>query len=71
MEKFGFPGTIVCIDGTHVAIVQPKEHVKTFHHRKFYHSLNVMIVSILYKSIVDRTLEVLILLYEYCLSILY
>lgn len=45
MEKFGFPGVIGCIDGTHVAIVRPTEHEEAYFNRKLYHSLNVMIVS--------------------------
>lgn len=47
MEKFGFPGTIGCIDGTHVALIRPVEHEETFFNRKSYHSLNVLIVSII------------------------
>lgn len=46
MEKFGFPGIIGCIDGTHVALVRPAEHEEAFLNRKFFHSLNVMVVSI-------------------------
>lgn len=45
MEKFHFPGVLGCIDGTHVAIIRPKEHEETFLNRKNYHSLNVLIVS--------------------------
>ncbi|XP_045760645.1 putative nuclease HARBI1, partial [Maniola jurtina] len=44
MEKFGFPGIIGCIDGTHVALVRPIEHEESFLNRKFYHSSNVMII---------------------------
>ncbi|XP_048484566.1 putative nuclease HARBI1 [Plutella xylostella] len=44
MEKFHFPGVLGCIDGTHVAIIRPKEHEETFLNRKNYHSLNVLII---------------------------
>ncbi|KAL0860004.1 hypothetical protein ABMA27_010319 [Loxostege sticticalis] len=44
MEKFGFPGTIGCIDGTHVALIRPVEHEETYYNRKNYHSLNVLII---------------------------
>lgn len=45
VEKFGFPGVIGCIDGTHVAIVRPNDHEETYFNRKNYHSLNVLLVS--------------------------
>ncbi|XP_045450229.1 putative nuclease HARBI1 [Melitaea cinxia] len=44
MEKFGFPGVIGCIDGTHVALIRPKEHEETYFNRKNYHSLNVLLI---------------------------
>lgn len=43
-EKFGIPGVIGCIDGTHVAIVRPNEHEERYVCRKKYHSLNVQVV---------------------------
>ncbi|KAJ8727411.1 hypothetical protein PYW07_001530 [Mythimna separata] len=44
MEKFGFPGIIGCIDGTHVALIRPIDHEEAFFNRKNYHSLNVLII---------------------------
>ncbi|CAH0720890.1 unnamed protein product, partial [Brenthis ino] len=44
MEKFGFPGVIGCIDGTHVALIRPKEHEEAYFNRKNYHSLNVLLI---------------------------
>ncbi|RVE41269.1 hypothetical protein evm_014081 [Chilo suppressalis] len=43
-NKFGFPGVIGCIDGTHVAIVRPNEHEDRYYCRKNYHSLNVQLI---------------------------
>lgn len=45
MDKFSFPGIIGCIDGTHVALIRPRDHEETYFNRKNYHSLNVLIVS--------------------------
>lgn len=42
--KSGFPGVIMCIDGTHVSIVRPSKNEHHFYNRKGYHSLNVMVV---------------------------
>ncbi|CAH1645625.1 unnamed protein product [Spodoptera littoralis] len=42
--KFGIPGVLGCIDGTHIAILRPVEHEERFFNRKGYHSLNVMII---------------------------
>lgn len=44
MEQFGFPGTIGCIDGTHIAITQPNEDEHLYFNRKQYHSKNVQII---------------------------
>ncbi|CAH2088804.1 unnamed protein product [Euphydryas editha] len=52
MEKFGFPGVIGCIDGTHVALIRPKDHEEVYFNRKNYHSLNVLIIC-------DATLNIL------------
>lgn len=48
-EKFGIPGVVGVIDGTHIAIVPPKsddpvypEHV--YINRKGYHSINTQLV---------------------------
>jgi len=50
-RKFEFPGTIGCIDCTHVAIVPPAannnvhpEHI--YINRKGYHSINTQLVTI-------------------------
>ncbi|XP_041983180.1 putative nuclease HARBI1 [Aricia agestis] len=43
-NKFGFPGVLGCIDGTHVALVRPSEHEERFFNRKHYHSRNVQII---------------------------
>ncbi|XP_045509508.1 putative nuclease HARBI1 [Colias croceus] len=43
-EKFGFPGVLGCIDGTHIAIIRPTDHEETFLNRKHFHSLNVLIL---------------------------
>ncbi|KAL4703627.1 hypothetical protein ACJJTC_007654 [Scirpophaga incertulas] len=41
-RQFKIPGVLGCIDGTHVAIVHPKDHEERFFNRKGYHSLNVL-----------------------------
>ncbi|KAL0851864.1 hypothetical protein ABMA28_000160 [Loxostege sticticalis] len=43
-QKFGMPGVVGCIDGTHIAIVKPAEFEERFFNRKRYHSLNAQIV---------------------------
>ncbi|XP_055907433.1 putative nuclease HARBI1 [Eupeodes corollae] len=44
-EKFGFPGVIGCVDGTHIAIKSPALELRhLFYNRKGFHSLNVMII---------------------------
>lgn len=44
MNRFGFPGTIGCIDGTHVAILKPVQDAHNYLNRKGYYSLNVQII---------------------------
>lgn len=44
MEKFGFPGVVGAIDGTHVRIVAPSVNEHLYINRKRYHSINVQIV---------------------------
>lgn len=47
LEKFGMPGVIGCVDGTHVKIMAPSEDVRhLYYNRKGYYSLNVMLVNI-------------------------
>lgn len=52
MQKFGFPGVIGCIDGTHIAILKPSTEPHNFMNRKGYHSLNV-------QAICDSNLKIL------------
>lgn len=44
MERFGFPGVLGAVDGTHVAIVRPAEDEHLYFNRKRYHSKNVQII---------------------------
>ncbi|KAJ8914077.1 hypothetical protein NQ315_014271 [Exocentrus adspersus] len=44
MAQFGFPGVIGCIDGTHIAIVAPRENEHLYFNRKQYHSKNVQLI---------------------------
>lgn len=43
--KFGFPGVIGCVDGTHIRIIQPHLDSSFYYNRKGYFSINAMIVS--------------------------
>ncbi|XP_022828419.1 putative nuclease HARBI1 [Spodoptera litura] len=43
-NKFGIPGCLGCIDGSHVAIVRPAQHEERYYCRKNYHSLNVQLI---------------------------
>ncbi|XP_060809565.1 putative nuclease HARBI1 [Amyelois transitella] len=43
-EKYGIPGVIGCVDGTHVAMVRPSENEDWYFNRKHYHSRNVQIL---------------------------
>lgn len=44
MEKFGFPGVIGVLDGTHIAILKPTAEAHNFYNRKGFYSLNTLIV---------------------------
>lgn len=44
MNRWGFPGAIGAIDGTHIAILKPHENEHNFINRKHFHSLNVQII---------------------------
>lgn len=43
-RKARFPGVVMCIDGTHVKIVPPKEEKHLYYNQKGYFSINVMLV---------------------------
>lgn len=46
-ERFGFPGVLGCVDGTHIRIKTPGDEVKhLYFNRKGYCSLNAMMVNI-------------------------
>lgn len=44
MQKFGMPGIVCAIDGTHIAVIQPPaaENGYLFYNRKHHYSLNVL-----------------------------
>lgn len=42
--KYGFPGTIGCVDCTHVKILASSENEPEFVNRKGYHSINVQLI---------------------------
>lgn len=44
MHRFQFPGVIGAIDGTHIAILKPREEAHNFLNRKGYYSINVQII---------------------------
>ncbi|KAL0870255.1 hypothetical protein ABMA27_005287 [Loxostege sticticalis] len=44
MDKFGFPGVLGCVDGTHMSIIRPSEFEEAYFNRKQYHSLNAMMI---------------------------
>lgn len=46
-RKTGFPGVIMCVDGTHVSLIRPNVNEHHFFNRKGYHSINAMMVNIL------------------------
>ena len=41
------PGVLGCIDGTHIGIIGPKGNQRGFLNRKGYHSLNVMVATMI------------------------
>ncbi|CAG5002234.1 unnamed protein product [Parnassius apollo] len=43
-RRFKLPGTVGCIDCTHIAIVMTSDEEHLFFNRKGYHSLNVQMV---------------------------
>lgn len=47
--KFGIPGVIGYIDGTHIAIISPATDEEHFFNRKGFHSINTMLVSFIKK----------------------
>lgn len=46
-SKFGIPGVVGCVDGTHIRIMKPKDNPHLFINRKGFYSLNCMIVTYL------------------------
>nr|CAI5863280.1 unnamed protein product [Callosobruchus analis] len=52
MNKYGFPGVVGAVDGTHIAILKPEVEEHNFINRKGFHSLNVQVVS-------DESLKIL------------
>ncbi|XP_017476478.1 PREDICTED: putative nuclease HARBI1 isoform X1 [Rhagoletis zephyria] len=42
--KYRLPGVILCVDGTHIKIVSPKEDIFLFYNRKGFFSINAMII---------------------------
>ena len=43
------PSVIGCVDGSHVRIVRPMDHERTYVNRKVFHSINVQVIlAILY-----------------------
>jgi hypothetical protein len=43
-RRYGFPGTIGCVDCTHVKILAPTENEGDYVNRKGYHSINVQLI---------------------------
>ncbi|XP_049307379.1 putative nuclease HARBI1 [Bactrocera dorsalis] len=43
-QKFGIPGIIGCIDGTHIRITKPHKDPNLFYNRKGFFSINAMII---------------------------
>ncbi|XP_066590835.1 putative nuclease HARBI1 [Prorops nasuta] len=43
-RKYGFPGVLGAIDGTHVKIVKPEEHPEAYINRKGYYSIQLQVV---------------------------
>lgn len=41
------PLCLGCVDGTHIAILAPKKQEKAYINRKHYHSINVMVSSLI------------------------
>ncbi|XP_036346164.1 uncharacterized protein LOC118755438 [Rhagoletis pomonella] len=44
MQKFGIPGIIGCVDGTHIRITKPHIDPNLFYNRKGYFSINALII---------------------------
>lgn len=44
-EKSNIPGIVMCIDGSHVKIIPPKDNKEHFYNRKGFYSLNVLLVG--------------------------
>ncbi|XP_037934599.1 putative nuclease HARBI1 isoform X2 [Teleopsis dalmanni] len=44
MQKFGIPGVVGCVDGTHIRMTKPHRDHHLFYNRKGYFSINAMII---------------------------
>lgn len=44
MNRWGFPGVIGCLDGTHIAILKPSVEEHNYINRKGFHSINVQVI---------------------------
>lgn len=49
-EKFGIPGIVGCVDGTHVLMVGPQDDEHIYVDRLHNHSLNVQLVRLFMKT---------------------
>lgn len=74
-NKFGIPGVLGCIDGTHIEIVRPILHEERYFCRKHYHSLNVQLVCtlpttiIIFVSKISWKNEIIIKIYTFVLDL--
>lgn len=46
--KAGFPGVIMCVDGTHIKIIKPSDEPFLYYNRKGFYSINAMVVRIVF-----------------------
>ncbi|XP_050340549.1 putative nuclease HARBI1 [Bactrocera neohumeralis] len=42
--KAGFPGVIMCVDGTHIKLIKPSDEPFPYYNRKGFYSINAMVV---------------------------
>lgn len=65
-RKFGIPGVLGCIDGTHVTTIAPKEGKHLYYNRKGRFSLNVTLVSFKYMYVAFHRTYIL---FQHCINI--